>query len=120
MPISSPVHPDVQVLASLVEEKDPLIREVTAYNPVAEQTDSTPCLTASGIESCDTFKKIAASNEFPFGTKLWIPALDTIYEVQDRTNSRFKYRIDLLFGEDEIAEAILFGIKTLEVYPLTN
>lgn len=69
-------------------------RVITAYNAVPEQTDSEPCISVSGIDVCKTYKKICASNEFPFGTLLMIG--DEIWEVQDQTNSRYNYRIDLL------------------------
>lgn len=85
----------------------------TAYNAVPEQTDSTPCITASGHNICDedVIHRIAASNKYPFGTILDIEGYGR-YEVQDRTNKRFSGRIDLLFASEE--EAIKFGKKTLK------
>ncbi|KKK64823.1 hypothetical protein LCGC14_2980330 [marine sediment metagenome] len=47
-----------------------LVRVASAYNAVESQTDSEPCITASGLNVCGTKRKILASNEFPFGSRL--------------------------------------------------
>ena len=86
-------------------------RVITAYNPVPKQTDSTPCISASGLNVCETKKRIVATNEFPFGTKLLIDG--KIWEVQDRTNKRYSHRIDLLMYDYE--EAKQWGKKTLKI-----
>jgi len=90
-------------------------RIVTAYNAVPEQTDEEPCISASGMNVCETHKKICASNEFPFGTLLLIG--DQVWEVQDRTHSRYKYRIDLLV--DDYEEAREWGKRVLEIKKVT-
>ena len=86
-------------------------RVITAYNAVEEQTDNTPCISASGMNVCKTYKRVCASNEFPFGTLLLING--RVWDVQDRTNSRYNYRIDLLM--DDHAEAMEWGSRVLEV-----
>ena len=86
-------------------------RVVTAYNPVPEQTDDTPCISASGLNVCETSRNIIASNEFAFGTLLMIDG--EIWEVQDRTHSKYDYRIDLLMYDYQ--EAIDFGKRTLKI-----
>ena len=86
-------------------------RVITAYNAVEEQTDDTPCISASGLNVCETYKRVCASNEFPFGTLLLING--RVWDVQDRTNSRYNYRIDLLM--DDHAEAMEWGSRVLEV-----
>jgi len=86
-------------------------RVITAYNPVPEQTDSDPCISASGMNVCETNKNIVATNEFAFGTQLMIDG--KIWEVQDRTHSRYKYRIDLLMYDYQ--DAINWGKKTLKI-----
>ena len=86
-------------------------RVVTAYNPVPEQTDDTPCISASGLNVCETSRNIVASNEFAFGTKLMIDG--KVWEVQDRTHSKYDYRIDLLMYDYQ--EAIDFGKRTLKI-----
>ena len=95
-------------------------RITTAYNAVKEQCDNTPCISASGLNVCETAKTICASNEFEFGDILKLTTLDgtfiIICEVQDRTNSRYTYRIDVLM--EEIHQAISFGRKTMLVEKL--
>ena len=92
-----------------VQTKEIGYREITAYNPVEEQTDDTPCFTASGLEICETKRSIVASNEFAFGTLLKIDG--KIYEVQDRINAKYKNRIDLLMYDYQ--EALDWGKRTL-------
>jgi 3D (Asp-Asp-Asp) domain-containing protein len=89
----------------------PIVRVITAYNPVEAQTDDTPCIAASGLNICETRKNIVASNEFPFGTRLLIEG--EIYYVEDRTNSRYQYRVDILM--DSYEEARKWGIQTKEI-----
>ncbi len=89
---------------------------VTAYNAVPEQTDATPCLTADGTDICANPQlKIVAANWLPFGTKIRIPEYfgDTIFEVRDRMNSRYPYRLDVLM--DSIPAAKEFGIRYLKI-----
>ena len=86
-------------------------RVVTAYNPVPNQTDNTPCISASGINVCETSKNIVATNEFAFGTMLKIDG--KIWEVQDRMNIRYSYRIDLLM--EDYREAKDWGKRTLKI-----
>jgi len=90
------------------------IKTVTAYNPVAWQTDEEPCISASGMNICKTEKKICASNEFPFGTELLIA--DEIWEVQDRMHPRYSHRIDLFFKTKQ--EVRDWGKRTVEVVKL--
>ena len=85
-------------------------RTITAYNSVEDQTDDTPCISASGLNVCETEKEICATNEFPFGTRLLIDD-KIICEVQDRTNSRYSHRIDLLM--DNYDDAMDWGRKVL-------
>ena len=95
----------------IIEKEKVGFRIITAYNAVPEQTDDTPCISASGLDVCNTNKKICASNEFPFGTLLLIE--NEVWEVQDRTNSRYSYRIDLLVSDYD--DAMQWGNRTLEV-----
>ena len=92
-------------------------RITTAYNAVEEQCDDTPCISASGLNICETVKTICATNELPFGTILHLKEVSTgheiICEVQDRTNARYTFRIDVLM--EDYDEAIHFGKKTMLV-----
>ncbi len=86
-------------------------RIVTGYSSTPDQTDDTPFITASGQR---VRLGIVATNEFPFGILLLIDGL--IYEVQDRTNARYGYRIDIWFPTR--AEALAWGKRTLEITKL--
>ena len=74
-----------------------MLRMTTAYNAILSQTDSTPCISASGLNVCETGRNIVATNEFPFGTLIEIDGV--IYEVQDRMNSRYLYEVDILMED---------------------
>ena len=93
------------------------LRNVTAYNVGIEaQTDSTPCIGATGEDLCEALangEKVVATNELPLGSKVKIAGV--IYTVKDRMNSRFNYRYDIAMSEDEYQRAINFGIQVLEV-----
>ena len=98
----------------LVQEGTILVRTVTAYNPVPWETDDTPCISASGMNICQTSKKVCASNEFPFGTLLLIDG--EIWEVQDRMSRKYNDRVDLFFMTKE--ELQKWGKRTVEVIKL--
>ncbi len=89
---------------------------VTAYNSTIGQTDSTPCITASGYNLCKHDKEnVVATNYLPFGTKIRFPELDPhkIYTVVDRMNERYNARMDIWMKSKE--EARSFGMKYLTV-----
>lgn len=79
---------------------------ITVFNPVTEQTDSTPLITADGskIISLDPQPWIAVSDdlleEYPMGTRVVIdcdcPYDGEMREVRDRMHPRFSKRIDVL------------------------
>lgn len=70
-------------------------RIITAYNPTEAQTDSSPCISASGLNVCEADKLICACpREFPFGTKFLID--DKVYHCEDRLSEKYDHRIDIL------------------------
>lgn len=76
---------------------------VSAYNPVPEQTDDTPDITASGKQ---VKEGMIANNCLEFGT---IVEMDgKFYEVQDKMNKKYgcNYFDVLMFSKEE---AIKFG-----------
>lgn len=88
---SAPVIPKTRVMAIL-----------TTYQAVPEQTDKEPCISASGMNVCETNKRIAACPDYlPFGTLIEIEGLG-IYECQDKMAARFrnKNHFDLLTEEN--------------------
>lgn len=94
------------------------VREVTAYNAgVAAQTDSSPCISASGKDICrmlDQSKKVCAANFVPMGTRLFIEGYGEC-EVLDRMNSRFLNRVDIAMKKGEKDRAVRFGLQKLNV-----
>lgn len=93
---------------------------VTAYSSTPEQTDSTPCITASGYNLCQhNMENVVACNFLPFGTKLKFPELDPdkVYTVVDRMHERFNSRLDIWKRNKQDAKS--FGLKylTVEILP---
>ena len=93
-------------------------RYVTAYNVgVVAQTDSTPCIGASGDDLCKLFEQgvnICAANFVRLGTNLEIEGFGTCV-VLDRMNKRHTSRVDILMGPNEIAKAKNFGLQRKKV-----
>ena len=89
---------------------------ITAYNSLPEQTDSTPCITASSFNVCEHNEEdVVAANFLPFGATIRIPEYfgDRIFTVQDRMHKRFEKRVDIWMKNKESAKS--FGIRRLKV-----
>jgi 3D (Asp-Asp-Asp) domain-containing protein len=91
---------------------DVLLAQVTAYNTVPAQTDSTPCISASGDNICGRDDVVACPTSLPLGTLVEING--KIYECLDRTHPRFGHRFDISFDKD-IEGALAWGIRIVEV-----
>lgn len=109
--IDQPAEPETS-------ESNGTIREVTAYN-VGDpaQTDSTPCIGASGIDLCEALargEKHCATNFVPLGTVIEIQNFGECV-VSDRMNSRFANRVDVAMKLSEKDRAIKFGLQNLLV-----
>jgi 3D (Asp-Asp-Asp) domain-containing protein len=85
---------------------------VSAYNSEVGQTDASPFITAQGTHVRDG---IVASNMFPFGTALKIPALfgDKIFVVEDRMNARYQNNVDVWM--ESHADAVHLGRRTVQI-----
>jgi len=150
---SSDSSPDGGIVEDTVQDDDPedsvlavdetfneVLATITAYTSSVEETDNTPCLSASGVDLChniaDSMEKygydvfsadgvIACPKKYPFGTIVGIPKkLDgglsyyDEYICLDRMNSRYdkEERFDIYFGGPENKQkALNWGVKTLEV-----
>ena len=102
-------------------EKKRTVREVSAYNSVSWQTDSTPCISADGTDICKRYKKgecIVASNAYPFNTRLRIESVGDC-TVADRTHSRTGQRVDLFMDKD-VTGAKNFGVQRLKIAELED
>jgi len=93
-----------------------VLATLSAYNPVEEQCDSTPDITASGRKVREGY---VANNCLPFGTMVKIKG--RYYEVQDRMNARYSCEyFDILMWDYH--EAITFGrqVKEITYYKLVR
>jgi 3D (Asp-Asp-Asp) domain-containing protein len=94
------------------------IRVVTAYNAGdPRQTDDTPCISASGENICKALakgKKRCAANFVPLGSRLYVEKIGVCL-VTDRTNKRYRNRVDIAMQKDEYHKARRFGRQKLTV-----
>ncbi len=94
------------------------IRVVTAYNAGDPgQTDDTPCISANGENICKALakgKKRCAANFVPLGSHLHVEKIG-VCRVTDRTNKRYRNRVDIAMQRDEYHEARRFGRQKLTV-----
>ncbi|MSU75641.1 MAG: hypothetical protein EXS55_03960 [Candidatus Magasanikbacteria bacterium] len=102
-----------------IVKPDKIVRAVmTAYTSTADQTDSTPCITADGTDLCKRgTEDVLAANWLPIGTQVKIPSLygDRIFEIHDRMNKRYGYgRMDIWLNSSK-ADARKFGVKRVDV-----
>jgi 3D (Asp-Asp-Asp) domain-containing protein len=86
--------------------------DVSAYNSEVGQTDDSPFITAKGTHVRDG---IVATNMFPFGTAIKIPALfgDKIFVVEDRMNTRYQNNVDVWM--ESHADAVKLGRRTVQI-----
>lgn len=88
----------------------------TAYNSLPNQTDASPCITASGFNVCENNQEnIIAANFLPMGTLVKIPKLygDRLFRVEDRMHPKYQKHIDIWFKSYN--EAIKFGRQRVEI-----
>ena len=80
----------------------------TAYTSRPGETDGSPFITADGSVVRDGY---VATNVLPIGTKIRIPTVfgDKIFEVHDRMNARYGYRVDIWTADIKSAKA--YGLK---------
>lgn len=103
--------------------KSETIRIVTAYNAGdPKQTDHTPCISANGENLCSALargKKRCAANFVPLGTRLHVEKVGVCL-VTDRTNKRYRNRVDIAMQKNEYQKAREFGRQKLNVKILAN
>ncbi|MFH1077667.1 MAG: hypothetical protein V1745_00070 [Patescibacteria group bacterium] len=85
---------------------------VSAYTSAVEECDSSPFTTADGSRVRDG---IVAANFLKHGTRFRIPAYfgDKVFEVHDRMNARYSYKIDIWMTTK--TEARAWGVRTVKV-----
>jgi 3D (Asp-Asp-Asp) domain-containing protein len=101
-----------QAEAAKAEERPVTLKTIhmdsTSYTSRPQETDADPFVTADGSDVRDG---IVATNVLPFGTKIRIPTVfgDRIFEVHDRMNARYAYRVDV--WTNDLANAKIYGLK---------
>ncbi len=94
------------------------IRVVTAFNVGdPKQTDDTPCISANGEDICKALlmgEKRCAANFVPLGTLLHVETVGVCL-VTDRTNKRYRDRVDIAMHKHEYQKALQFGRQNLMV-----
>ena len=98
--------------------KSETIRVVTAYNAGdPRQTDDTPCVSANGENLCAALakgKKRCAANFVPLGSRLHVEKIGVCL-VTDRTNKRYRNRVDIAMQRKDYHKARRFGRQKLRV-----
>lgn len=86
---------------------------VTGYNTVPEQTDSTPCIAASGANICGRKDVVACPRSVPLGTKVEISG--KTYVCEDRLAEKYDHRYDISCDKDTACPATVTGKKLIKV-----
>lgn len=81
---------------------------ITGFNTVPGQTDSSPCIAASGENICGRTDVAACPTVYPFGTVISI--LGQQYRCVDHTATKYNGRFDISFDKD-VSAAQTFGKK---------
>lgn len=92
-----------------------ILAQTTAYNTDPLQTDSTPCISASGDDICGRTDVVACPNHLPFGTMVEIG--EATYVCLDRTHAKYGNRFDISFDKD-YQGAVEYGVQTRTVVVL--
>lgn len=106
--------PDLETQAE--HSTEPAARTITvpvsAYTSAVEECDSSPFTTADGSRVRDG---IVAANFLKHGTRFRIPDYfgDKVFEVHDRMNARYSYKIDIWMLTK--AEARAWGVRKVKV-----
>ena len=92
--------------------KEQTYATITAYNTVPEQTDNTPCISASGYNICGRSDVVACPRSIPLGT--WVIIDEDYYLCLDRLALKYDYRFDISFDKD-VQGALNYGLQYKEI-----
>jgi 3D (Asp-Asp-Asp) domain-containing protein len=110
-------------VATQIDVSQGIVRNVTAYNVGdPKQTDSRPCVGASGDNLCNLVKRgvnVCAANFVPLGSKLYVDKIGECI-VLDKMKARFGNRVDLAMKKSEYDRAVKFGVQRLNVTKVGN
>lgn len=91
---------------------------VTGYNTVPGQTDSTPCIAASGADICGRHDAVACPRHITLGTTVEIRG--TTYVCEDRLAKKYDSRFDISCDKDMACPYHVAGWTTIKVYDTAN
>ena len=86
---------------------------VTGYNTVAQQTDDTPCIAASGSNICGRRDAVACPPLLKLGTAVEINGKE--YICEDRTARKFRDRFDINCDKDKSCPYRVAGWRSVKV-----
>lgn len=92
------------------------LRTLTAYNSDVDQTDDSPCYTATGFNVCAHGQEdTIAANFLKFGTRVRIPDLfgDRVFVVRDRMHPKNDQKVDVWMKNH--SDAMKFGVKVAKI-----
>lgn len=89
---------------------------VTGYNTVAGQTDSTPCIAASGADICGRHDAVACPRQISLGTTVEIRG--STYVCEDRLAKKYDNRFDISCDKDTECPPGVTGWATIKVYDI--
>src|SRR5215213_1021699 len=87
---------------------------VTGYNTVAGQTDSTPCIAASGANICGRRDAVACPRHIGLGTVVEIRG--TTYICEDRLAKKYNTRFDISCDKDKSCPSQVTGWTTIKIF----
>jgi hypothetical protein len=87
---------------------------VTGYNTVPAQTDSTPCIAASGADICGRPDAVACPRRIDLGTVVEIRGI--AYTCEDRLAKKYDRRFDISCDKDMACPYEVAGWTTVTVY----
>src|SRR5438270_5726121 len=87
---------------------------VTGYNTVAGQTDSTPCIAASGANICGRRDAVACPRHINLGTIVEIRG--TTYVCEDRLAKKFDNRFDVSCDKDTTCTKQVTGWADIKIF----
>ena len=89
---------------------------VTGYNTVAGQTDSTPCVAASGANICGRRDAVACPRHISLGTVIEIRG--STYVCEDRLAKKFDNRFDISCDKDTNCPKQVTGWVDIKVFDI--
>jgi len=87
---------------------------VTGYNTIPGQTDSTPCIAASGANICGRRDAVACPRRISLGTIVEIRG--TTYVCEDRLAKKYDDRFDISCDKDKSCPFEVAGWTTIKIY----